>query len=105
MSCQSKKLVLATLIATLALLSGLGCAKPSAYKAPVIKFRDASIVVIELTKTYLTELNKVERDQYIYTHASLPQQINLNELEREHVFSRDAIATRPPSLHHPSRHT
>ncbi len=98
MSCQSKKPVLATLIATLALLGGLGCARHSAYKAPVIKFRDASIVVIELTKTYLTELNKVERDQYIYTHASVPQQIKLNELEREQVFSRDAVATRLQAL-------
>ncbi len=105
MSCQSKKLVLATLIATLALLSGLGCAKPSAYKAPVIKFRNASVVVIELTKTYLTELNKVERDQYIYTHASVPQQIKLNELEREQVFSRDAIATRLQALDQLSRYT
>jgi hypothetical protein len=67
MSCRSKKPILVTVIAALAVVCMPGCAKPSAYKAPVTKFYDASVVVIEMTKTYLTELNKVERDQYIYS--------------------------------------
>lgn len=103
MSRRSKQLILAVLIVALAYASG--CARPSAYKAPVTKFRNASIIVIEQTKTYLTELNKVERDQYIYTHASIPQQIRLNELEKEQVFSRDAIATRIEALDQISKYT
>jgi hypothetical protein len=47
----------------------------------------------------------VERDQYIYAHASVPQQIKLNELEKEQVFSRDAIATRLEALDQISRYT
>jgi len=75
-----------------------GCAKPSAYKAPVGKFRDASMVVIQSTKVYLTELNKVERDQYIYSQASKPEQIKLNEIEQVQVFSKEGIAARLNAL-------
>lgn len=83
--------------AVLVLLS-IGCAKPSAYKAPVGKFRDASGVVIQATKTYLNELNKVERDQYIYQQASSAQQIRLSEIEQVQVFSKEGIAARLKAL-------
>src|SRR5260370_11634312 len=55
------------LLATLLVINATGCAKPSSYKAPVGKFPDASTAVIQSTKVDLTELNKVERDQYNYS--------------------------------------
>ena len=62
----------------LLLLCGVaGCRGPSAYKAPVTKFRDSSSVVIESTKAYLIALNKTERNHYIYNQASQPAQIQL----------------------------
>ena len=72
----------------------LGCAHPSAYKAPVGKFRDASAVVIESAKTYLTELNKTERDIFIQGQASRPAQMKLADIEEHQVFSKEAIAAR-----------
>lgn len=87
------------------LSADLGCAKPSAYKAPVATFRDASILVIQTTKTYLTQLNKVERDNYIYTHASATQQIKLDELERQQIISADGITKRLAALDQLARYT
>lgn len=75
-----------------------GCAKPSAYKAPVGKFRDAASIVIQSTKVYLVELNKVERDQYIYEQASKPGQIQLNHIDEVQVFSKEGIAARLNAL-------
>lgn len=76
----------------------LGCAHPSAYKAPVGKFRDASAVVIESAKTYLTELNKTERDIFIQGQASRPAQMKLADIEEHQVFSKEAIAARLNAL-------
>ena len=87
-----------SLFAILIVFGSTGCAKPSAYKAPVGKFRDSSMVVIQSTKVYLTELNKVERDQYIYSQASKPGQIKLDEIEQVQVFSRDGIVARLNTL-------
>jgi hypothetical protein len=88
-------------IAITAVLLGLvnvGCARPSAYKAPVSKFRDASAVVIESTKTYLTALNKTERDHYIDDQVASRGQIQLIRIEEVQVFSADAIAARLDAL-------
>jgi hypothetical protein len=79
-------------------LVGAGCARPSAYKAPVAKFRDASAVVIESTKGYLTALNKTERDHYLFARAAARQQIQLLEVEKVQVFTADAIAIRLNAL-------
>lgn len=86
------------LLAILLVTKATGCAKPSAYKAPVGKFRDASTVVIQSTKVYLNELNKVERDKYIYLQASKPDQIRIDEIEQVQVFSKDGIAARLNAL-------
>lgn len=86
------------LVVTLAIIGLAACSKPSAYKAPVGKFRDASTAVIQATKVYLTQLNKVERDQYIYSQADKPDQIQLNQIERVQVFSKEGIAARLNAL-------
>jgi hypothetical protein len=82
-----------------------GCARPSAYKAPVAKFRDASAVVIESTKGYLVALNKTERDHYLFTKAAAREAIKLIEVEQVQVFSADAIAVRLDALEQLANYT
>lgn len=85
-------------VLVIAVISLIGCAHPNAYQVPVAKFRDASTVVIEATKIYLTELNKTERDMYIKAQASKPAQIEEREIERVQGFSKEAIAARLNAL-------
>ena len=75
-----------------------GCRGPSAYKAPVTKFRDSSSVVIESTKAYLIALNKTERDHYIYNQASRPAQIKLIAINEVQVFDPQEIGARIRAL-------
>jgi len=99
MNTVKKKRRLESLLpAVLIVIAAAGCARPSAYKAPVGKFRDASTVVIQSTKAYLNELNKVERDKYIYLQASKPDQIKIDEIEQVQVFSKDGIMARLNAL-------
>jgi hypothetical protein len=67
------------LLAALALTAA--CSRPSAFKAPVTKFRDSSAIVIESTKVYLAALNKTERDHYIQRQIANASQIKLLEIE------------------------
>jgi hypothetical protein len=75
-----------------------GCAKPSTYKAPVSKFRDASAVVIAGTKAYLTALNKTERDHYIDDQVASRAPIRLDKIDEVQVFGAEAIAARLKAL-------
>lgn len=74
------------------------CGKPAAFRTPVGKFREASVVVIQTTKIYLTQLNKVERDEYLYSQAGKPDQIRLIDVEQRQVFSKEGIAARLKAL-------
>ena len=86
------------LAAVLAAAFCAGCARPSAYKAPVARFRDASAVVIESTKAYLIALNKTERDHYLFSKAAHREQIQLLEVQKVQVFTAEAIAVRLDAL-------
>ena len=86
------------LVTLLLLAAATGCTKPSAFKGPVGKFRDASAVVIQATKGYLTELNKVERDEYIYSQLGQRHQIRLDDIQKVQVFSKEGIAARLNAL-------
>jgi len=88
----------AGLLTAVLFASLVGCTKPSAFTTPVGTFRDASSVVIQATKVYLTELNKVERNEYIYSQASKPDQIRLDMIEQRQVFSKEGIAARLNAL-------
>lgn len=68
------------------------------YRTPVTKFRDASAVVIETTKTYLSALNKAERDHYLRQQAAFQKQITASEINNVQVFSGDGIRTRLKAL-------
>jgi hypothetical protein len=84
--------------ALLLLVTVIGCRGPSAYKAPVTKFRDSSSVVIESTKAYLLTLNKTERDHYIYHQASVPAQIQLLKINEVQGFDPQEIGARIRAL-------
>jgi hypothetical protein len=86
------------LAVALAAALSAACARPSEYKAPVARFRDASAVVIEGTKGYLIALNKTERDHYLFMKAAGREQIQLLEVEKVQVFTAEAIAVRLEAL-------
>ena len=88
----------ATLILCLTAIACAGCRGPSAYKAPVTRFRDASAIVIEATKDYLTALNKTERDHYIQGQVASGQKLELREVEKVQILGPDAIAARLEAL-------
>ena len=91
----SRKMLAALLIG--AAFFSFACG-PGGYVEPVTKFRDSSVVVIASTKVYLSELNKVERDQFILERASQRQPINLDELETVQVFSKEGLQARLDAL-------
>lgn len=105
MQAHLRKFPMIGFVSLLSLSATMGCSKPSAYKVPVATFRDSSILVIQTTQTYLTQLNKVERDNYIYQHASAPQQIKLDEIETQQIFSTDGINARLAALDQLSQYT
>jgi hypothetical protein len=74
------------------------CGGPGDYTTPVGKFRDASAVVIQTTKVYLTELNKTERDHYLNQQAATRQQIKASDIASVQVFSSDGIRARVKAL-------
>ncbi len=82
----------------LAMILTAGCKEPSGFRNPVLKFHEASSVVIASTQRYLTELNKVERDKYIQTQASNLDTIKLAEIENVQVFSAEDIKARLDAL-------
>lgn len=82
----------------LAMILTAGCKEPSEFRDPVLKFQEASSIVIASTQRYLTELNKVERDKYIQTQASNLDTIKLEKIEDVQVFSADDIKARLDAL-------
>ena len=74
------------------------CAHASGFVAPVTTFRDASAVVIESTGTYLTALNKTERDHYLDERVATQAPIALREIEDVQVFDAHGIALRLEAL-------
>ena len=95
--CPSKQTYLRLLPLLVASLLA-GCRGPSAYKAPVTKFRDSSSVVIESTKKYLAALNKTERDHYISVQAAQPAQIQLIKVDEVQAFDPEEIGARIRAL-------
>ncbi len=75
-----------------------GCASTEGYKRPITKFQDASSVVINSTRLYLNELNKVERNAYIDKKTAKKEQIILAEIEKRQVFSPEQIVLRLKTL-------
>ncbi|MFY9223760.1 MAG: hypothetical protein WAQ98_13895 [Blastocatellia bacterium] len=79
------------------LLTSSACSR-AGFDKPIVKFQGASLVVIESSKTIFSELNKVERDQYILEKLRKREEIQLIELEKTQVFSREALKVRMDAL-------
>jgi hypothetical protein len=84
------------LIAALALLQS-GCGS-SGYRGPITTFQSAAAVMVASTRLYLTQLNRVERDKYIQEQLSIPDVIDLRELEKVQVFSPEGLSARLEAL-------
>jgi hypothetical protein len=76
----------------------MGCADTVGYRAPVATFQDASSVMVNSARIYLTQLNKTERDAYIRHQAADKKPINLVEIEKMQSFSPNEIAVRLQAL-------
>ena len=88
----------ALFLAACALLCDFGCAKPSAFQAPVSKFHDATTSVLTSTKTYYTALNKSERDHYIDQQLAARKDIRLSEIDETQLLTSEDIAARLKAL-------
>lgn len=86
-------LFLALLTATLS----IGCG-PEKYRTPISKFQTASAVVVESTRVYVSELNKVERDNYILEQVGNKAKIKLDEIEAAQVFGKEGLQARLDAL-------
>lgn len=91
---RMKRHVILTLVTAL-LFTGCG---PSGYRGPVTAFQSAAAVVITSTRIYMTQLNKVERDKYVQEKLSIPDVINLDELDKVQVFSKEGLNARLAAL-------
>lgn len=76
----------------------IGCTTPSGYRQPVDKFQRASAVVVESTRSYTLELNKVERDAYLHRQMNKRAEVKLLDLEAAQVFDSEGIAARLQAL-------
>jgi hypothetical protein len=88
----------ASFIVVCALLFAFGCAKPSAFQAPVSKFHDAATSVLTSTKAYYTALNKSERDHYIDQQVAAKRDITLIGIDGTQLLTSQDIAARLKAL-------
>lgn len=89
-------IALCVLLSALSLLS-TGCG-PSGFVEPIGKFQSSAAVVIASTKLYVSELNKVERDNYIVKQLAARKRIEPKDLEDVQVFSQDGLKARLDAL-------
>ena len=81
-----------------------GCSSTTGYKKPIGDFQNASSIVTESARIYVTQLNKTQRDAYIESQVSKARQIKLTEIERLQVFSPGAIEARLGALNKLSKY-
>ncbi len=86
------------LVGLLIIISISGCGSTSGYREPITKFNNASSVVINSTKIYLSELNKVERNAYVDKQTSDKKYIKLIDINEKQVFSAEQISARLKAL-------
>jgi hypothetical protein len=94
----------ATLLIAFALSTG--CAKPAAYKAPIVKYQLASTVVIENARVEYAEANDRERAAVVAKAVQNRQRLDLTMLSGDGVTVLDGegIAARMSALNALSKH-
>ncbi len=91
------KVWMATCILGIAAVGSTGCGSAT-YQLPINNFHNATAVVIQGTESYLTALNKTERDNYFYLQVSSGAEIHADQTERVEDFSSESIALRMKAL-------
>jgi PBP1b-binding outer membrane lipoprotein LpoB len=81
-----------------------GCSSTAGYKKPISDFQNASSVVTESARVYVTQLNKTQRNAYIDRQVSDEKQITLDKIEELQAFSPQAIETRLGALNELSKY-
>jgi hypothetical protein len=74
-----------------------GCGS-SGFAKPITKFRNASVVVIESTRVYVSELNKTERDTFISKQFNNKKPILIPDIDKTQVLSKEGIQARMDAL-------
>ncbi|MFA5159991.1 MAG: hypothetical protein WC484_05740 [Candidatus Omnitrophota bacterium] len=88
-----------SLICALVLVSGFsGCASTRTYKTSILKFQTASAVVIDNSRSYLSEVNKTARDAYIEDCVRNRESIRLDKLYDAQPLSSEALSLRLATL-------
>lgn len=82
--------------ALLALLAA--CAGAPEYRQPIGDFQNASSIVTESARLYITELNKTQRDAYIDQQVAEGRPITLAQIEAVQAFSPEGIEARLRAL-------
>jgi hypothetical protein len=79
-------------------LAFAGCATSASYKAPLGSYKEANTLVVENTRTIITQANQVERDIYIDKQVRHHSAIDIDGLHDVEVFSQDQLAARLRAL-------
>lgn len=74
-----------------------GCST-AGYRAPVAQFNEAAAIVVDASRVYITQVNKVERDSYIDEQVAAGQPIALKEIQARTLLTPEEIALRLNAL-------
>jgi hypothetical protein len=76
----------------------LGGCSTAGYRAPVAQFNEAAAIVVETSRVYITQVNKVERDIYIDGQVAAGQPIDPKEIQARALLTPDEIELRLSAL-------
>jgi len=84
----------------------VGCVSPATYQEPIIRFQQASTVVIEAARIDYGSANKLERDAFIDQQVTKQSKIILDDLRNEklRVLDGDQLAVRMATLDALAKH-
>ena len=82
----------------LCLVAGLSACSTAGYRAPVAQFNEAAGIVVETSRVYITQANKVERDKYIDERLAGRQSIELKEIQTRVLLTPEEIEIRLEAL-------
>ena len=88
----------------LCLVAGLTACSTAGYRAPVAQFNEAAGIVVETSRVYITQVNKVERDKYIDERLAGRQPIELKEIQERVLLTPEEIEIRLEALEQLARY-
>ena len=80
-----------------ALLLAAAC-DTAGYGRPIAMFQNAASVVVTAMRSYLTNLNKVERDAFIDKQVASRGELHLGDIRAQEVFSQEGVKARLAAL-------